>query len=121
MLTLSHYGQIRLTRGDTLVLPIEINQGDNLVPIRYELQEHDEVYFGLMEPNQSWEDAILKRKYTFADTQNNYLAVKLDPEHTMHLLPGLYYYQIKVRIYDYSSGKYIVNTIIPKTHFWLED
>ena len=60
MLALTSIGQIRLTRGDTLTLPIQINQGDNMYPILYELEQKDEVYFALMEPNQPWEQAILK-------------------------------------------------------------
>lgn len=121
MLSLTSIGQIRLTRGDTLNLPVHINQGDSMTYIAYELQPLDEVYFALMEPNQPWEQAILKRKYTLEDLEEGVLSIKFRPSDTMCLLPGLYYYQIKVRIYDYSTGEYIVNTIIPKTHFWIEE
>lgn len=119
MLTLKSTGQIRLTRGDTLVLPLYINQGDNLNPIAYELQVEDEVYFGVMEPNQPWEQALIRKKYTYIDLSDNQLYLKLKPEDTMCLLPGLYYYQIKVRIFN--DGEYIVNTIMPKTQFWVEE
>ena len=121
MLALTSIGQVRLTRGDTLVLPIEINQGDNLNPFRYDLQPLDEVYFALMEPNQPWEQAILKKKYTYIDQVNGVITLKLRHSDTMCLYPGLYYYQIKVRIYDEEAKDYIVNTIIPKTHFWVEE
>ena len=43
MLALTNIGQIRLTRGDSLLLPLVINQGDNMNPIAYELQPNDEV------------------------------------------------------------------------------
>lgn len=121
MLSLSNIGQIRLTRGDSLILPVAINQGDNMNPILYELGEHDEVYFALMEPNQVWEDAIIKQKYTRENMIDNQLYIKLKPKDTMCLIPGLYYYQVKVRIYDYQEEDYLVNTIIPKTHFWIEE
>lgn len=121
MLTLTNIGQVRLTRGDTLVLPIQINQGDNMCPILYELQPRDEVYFALMEPNQPWEQAILKKKYTYEDQVDGEISLKFRPSDTMCLLPGLYYYQIKVRVYDDTCGEYIVNTVIPKTHFWVEE
>lgn len=121
MLSLTPIGQITLSRGDTLHLPIEINQGTALNPIRYDLAEKDEVYFGLMEPNQPWELAILKKKYTLADTYNSQIIIDLKPKDTMCLYPGLYYYQVKVRIYDEANDDFIVNTIIPKTHFWIEE
>ena len=119
MLTLSNIGQIRLTRGDTLTLPLQINQGTNLSPILYELSAQDEVYFGLMEPNQPWEQAILKKKFTSKDQEDGIIPLKLRSSDTMCLLPGLYYYQVKVRIFQ--DGEAIVNTIIPKTHFWIEE
>lgn len=119
MLAVTSIGQVRLSRGDSLILPIEINQGDNLTPISYELQPEDEVYFALMEPNQPWEQAILKKKYTYEDQQDGVISLKFKPSDTMCLYPGLYYYQIKVRIYD--NGEYLVNTIMPKTQFWIEE
>ena len=119
MLCLTSLRQIRLTRGDTLVLPIQINQGDNMCLILYELEPKDELYFALTEPNQPWEQAILKKKFDFNDQKDGVIPLKLNPSDTMCLLPGLYYYQIKVRIYQ--DGEYIVNTIIPKTHFWIEE
>lgn len=121
MLGLTYCGQIRLSRGDTLDLPLEINQGTKLDPIRYELQPNDEVYFALMEPNQPWEFAIIKKKYTDKDFLEGLASLHFEPEDTMCLLPGLYYYQVKVRIYDPSTDRYIVNTIMPKTQFWIEE
>lgn len=122
MLSLSHCGQIRLSRGDTLILPISINQGDTMNPIEYLLGPHDELYFGVMEPNQPWEYAILKKKFTSQDVdEDGRLSIKLKPNDTMCLLPGLYYYQVKVRIYDYDNQEYIVNTIMSKTQFWVEE
>ena len=119
MLVLTNIGQIRLTRGDTLVLPLTINQGDNMNPIAYELQPTDEVYFALMEPNQPWEQAILKKKLDYTNQENGELILKFKPSDTMCLLPGLYYYQVKIRLIQ--DNEYIVNTIIPKTHFWIEE
>ena len=121
MLTMSHCGQVRLSRGDSLILPVEINQGTSLDPIAYELQDKDEVYFGLMEPNQPWEQALLKKRYTNADFIDGRAILKFKPNDTMCLLPGLYYYQIKVRIYDAEADEFLVNTIMPKTQFWIEE
>ena len=90
MLSLSTIGQIRLTRGDSLDLPITINQGTTMEPVRYELDKDDELYFAVMEPNQPWEQAILKKKYTFDDKVDGDICIKLRPHDTMCLLPGIY-------------------------------
>lgn len=121
MFLLGNLGTIRLTRGDNCDIELAINQGTALDPIEYILGEKDEVYFGLMEPNQPFEQAILKRKLTSLNLVDSQLTLHLEPKDTMCLIPGLYYYQIKVRIYDEQSSRYIVNTIIPKTQFWIEE
>ena len=122
MLTLTNIGQIRLTRGDTFLLPVSINQGTNMDYVEYTLEPQDELYFGLMEPNQPWEHAILKKKYTGLDLdENKKISIQFSAQDTMCLLPGLYYYQIKVRIYDEDTNQFTVNTIVPKTHFWIEE
>lgn len=122
MLSLSSCGHIRLSRGDTFSMPIYINQGDNMTKILYSLQAHDELYFALMEPNQPWEQAIVKKKYTCSDNQEDGgVIIALEPKDTMCLFPGLYYYQIKARIFDYENNKYIVNSITPKLQFWIEE
>ena len=120
MLSVTRAGQIRLTRGDTLDIPFELNAGTSMDPIRYQMRASDELYFGLMEPNQPWEFAILKKKYTGVDFIDGVINIHLDPEDSMCLIPGLYYYQMKVRIKK-SDDSYIVNTVIPKTQFYIEE
>ena len=92
MLFINTSPEIHTHRGDTLVIPSTIYSGDNLLRELYTLLEGDEIYFALLEPNQCWENAIVKKK--FVDTN---FKIKLDPKDTMCLLPGLYYYQIKLR------------------------
>ena len=121
MLSLSSCAQVRVSRGDTCDIEVVINQGTAMDPFRYDLQPNDEIYFGLMEPNQPFEYAILKKKLTYDDVIDNQQFIHLEPKDTLCLLPGLYYYQIKVRIYDAVNQRYIVNTIIPKTQFWIEE
>ena len=122
MFSLNDIGQIRLSRGDTLTLPIYINQGTSMDRIIYTLADNDELYFAIMEPNQPWEQAIVKKKYTCKDnTEDSGILLMINPEDTMCLLPGLYYYQIKVRVFDLDRNTYIVNSIIPKTQFWIEE
>ena len=43
--------------------------------------------------------------------ENGDVIVKLDSDDTLRLLPGKYYYEIKLNLYN--NGVYEVNTIIP--------
>ena len=121
MLSVTSVGQIRLSRGDSFQVPFYINQGTGMDPLVYVMIPEVEFYFAVMEPNQPWEQAIIKKRYTVADTENDAVILQLEPQDTMCLLPGLYYYQIKLRIYDHHLQKYVVNTLCPKMQFWIEE
>lgn len=114
---------IELTRGDSARYPLFINMGTDLYPMRYKLGERDELYLGIMEPNQPFECALVKKKYTNADIKldncDNIL-IKIEPEDTVALIPGKYYYQIKLRKYT-EYDDYDVITIIDKTEFWVQE
>jgi len=114
-------GIITLMRGDSFTTPIKINIGTKLNPKYKRLGSNDYLYFGLMEPNQAFEDAVLKKKYDFlsdTDSSGNVL-LKLRPQDTERLLVGQYYYMIKLRSID-EFGQECVKTIVPPTIFWLE-
>ena len=119
---MEHYnGIINLMRGDSYTQPIVINVGSKLTPKIYKLKQADALYFGLMEPNQSFEDAVLKKKYTYlsdTDAEGNIL-LHLDPKDTLNLGVGKYYYMIKLRTID-DFGQESVRTITPPTQFFLE-
>ena len=85
--------EVQLHRGDTFSLDCTIYSGNNLDRKLYKIDEKDEIYFALLEPNQIWEDALVKKKYT----SNFESKIDLLPNDTKCLLPGLYYYQIKLR------------------------
>ena len=122
MFYLSINGAIRLSRGDSLKLPLTIKDGDPLTYCSYELYPDDVVYFAIMEPNQAWENAIVKKVYTYDDlSEDGDVIITLKPTDTMMLLPGLYYYQIKLQLYDPESKTTIVNTLNLKTQFWIEE
>ena len=74
-------GIITLDRGDSFVMPILINEGTKLSPVYRPLRDTESLYLGLMEPNQAFEDAVLKKKFTSAskkDKDGNILLL-LDP------------------------------------------
>ena len=95
--TISNDNIITLSRGDTVNLPLFINEGSDLLPILYELKDNDKLYLGVMEPNQPFERAIIKKVFTNQSKkdQNNLILIKLEHEDTRELIPGKYYYKIK--------------------------
>lgn len=104
---------IFISRGETFSSPVFINKGTREKPIRYNIGANDELYFGIMECNAKFEDAIVKKKYTKNDANENGDAViYLTAEDTENLLPGLYYYSIKLRK-KIGDNEYKVVTVVP--------
>lgn len=110
-------GQITHYRGDTLSVPIKLYEGDRLAPTDYHLTENDTLYLGIMEPNQAFEDAVIKKVYTHEsvkDTQGNIL-LQLKSTDTEYVAPGKYYYTLKLRrVVDDAT---IVETVLKPTIF----
>lgn len=116
MFNISKNGIITLNRGDTVRLPLFINAGTEMNPVRYELQDTDKVYLGVMEPNSPFENAIIKKVYTKEDiNENGDIVVEFKSEDTCNLMPDDYYYEIKLEFTH--SGYYRINTIVPATKF----
>ena len=122
MFDVSQNNLIAVTRGDSFSVPLFINKGTDVKPIRYTIGDKDEIYLAIMEPNQIFEQALIKKVFTNKDL-NKYGDVYIDIDHedTRCLLPGKYFYQIKARLWDYDREKFIVNTIIDKTEFRIEE
>jgi hypothetical protein len=114
-------GIITINRADTFKTTIFVNLGTKLNPVRYILQGNDRLYFGLMEPGQYFEHAILKKVMTPADvdpeTGDVNFSFKMADTEWLH--PGVYYYEIKLLIAseDSDSDDEEVDTIVPKTKF----
>ena len=104
---------VLLNRGDSLELTLALS----IDGISYTMTEGDRLYFGVMRPDQLFEDAFIRKVYT-ADDYNEYgfLVIKLKPEDSLWLLPGVYYYSLKLKKADGS-----VTTILPKTKFVIQD
>lgn len=98
MVNISKDNNISMTRGDSWSVPLFLNKGTALTPLRRILSSRDAVYFAIMEPNQPFENAIVKKKFTNKDVNKNKdVVVKITPEDTSLLRPGKYYYQIKAK------------------------
>lgn len=121
---------IIMNRGDTHEFDLLIVD-ENAADGRYKLVEDDTVYFGIMRPHQPFEDAIVKKKFTVEDTDAaGNLTIVINPEDTLDLLPGTYYYSVKLHLQHENIHPetnevigYIdrVNTVINKTKLFLCD
>ena len=116
---------IKMNRGDTYEFNLTIDDegSDNG---KYLLQGNDAVYFGLMEPNSAFEQSLVKKVYTEEDRdKDGNIFITIEPEDTEHLLPGVYYYSVKLEV-DHENGEtcesiHKVITVINKTKFIILD
>jgi len=120
MFNMSKNGIITMTRGDSVNFPIFINANDKTDPVRYDLQDFDKVYFGVMEPNAPFEKSIIRKIYTKDDVnEKGDVVVKLGLNDTQYLIPGTYYYEIKLNKIETAdlNDEGTINTIRPRTKF----
>ena len=121
MFNIAFNGIITVTRGDSFSFPLRINFGTSLEPAGYGMSKNDKVYLAIMEPNQSFESALIKKVYTYEDIDSDgNILVKFKPKDTQCVLPGKYYYQIKLqRFHSDDLDDYDVDTVIDKTLFYI--
>jgi hypothetical protein len=120
---------IKLNRGDSYEFTIIVPSKEDS-SINYILEEtKDVVYFALMFPNQRFEDALLLHGYTLEDQdeETGKITIKLSPNDTRSLAPGVYYYTIKLQrggsinfINDMDEPDE-VRTIVERTKFILNE
>lgn len=121
---------IVMNRGDTKTFDLFIANNE-LSEIQYVLTGDDAVYFGIMDPHQPFERALVRKKYTKNDLDaNGNLIIIIQPEDTLDLIPGKYYYAIKLHMCHpelsqdgHETGNFIdrVLTLVNKTKFILCD
>lgn len=111
---------IRISRGDSFEAPLFINNGDCLNPERHIIEDDEKVYFGVREPNKFWEQSILKQIYTSKSekTEDGDIIIKINPNETEYLIPGTYYYEIKLVKYENDEVEK-VRTVVPLTLFYI--
>jgi len=130
MLTISNNNIIRVTRGDSFTLSFTVHDLVNDVNVNDDVLLHsgDSLYFGLMEPNMPFEHALIRKKIT-AEEDMREVTIEFKPEDTECLLPGLYYYSVKIgRDFvdddpsdDTPPRPTHVSTLIKKTKFYIID
>ena len=112
---------ITVNRGDSFELPITLNVGSSICREKYDLHPQDVIYLGVMEPNQPFEVALIRKKFTYGDfvSKNKQVVFRFWPEDTVQVLPGKYYYQVKLQTVDEETGKFDVETIVNKSLFYI--
>ena len=116
MFCMNKVNNFYLSRGDTFKFPIIINKSPTKLEFdKYELSENDIIYGAIIEPNQAFEDALIRKVITIEsekDENNNPLFV-LDSDDTEYLLTGKYYITFKLKHNDE------ITTILPMKEFWI--
>ena len=121
MFNITYNGIVTVNRGDSFEIPILINFGTNLEPLLYKVTPNDILYMGIMEPNQPFEAALIRKKCTIEDVDGSGNVVfKFRPQDTQCVLPGKYYYQVKLQRFNSNTpDDYTVDTVIPKKQFFI--
>lgn len=105
-------------RGDTFILPIAINCNNKLEPEIYKLSEDDNLYIGIREFNQPFEDSIIKKKLTSDNSlEDGSLNFILESSDTEYLRTGKYFIEMKLE--QNIGERIIVTTVLPSTEFFL--
>ena len=122
MFHISSNGIVTVNRGDSFEFPITLNIGSSIDRTDYVLGQTDVLYLGIMEPNQPFETALIRKKFTHADLDSdNNIIIRFWPEDTVCVLPGKYYYQVKLQTIDEQTGRKDVETVIDKTLFYIQE
>lgn len=118
MTSISNNFIITMNSGDYFDYPLFINAGNEMMPLRYVLEDDDKVYFSIVEPNQSFEFGIVRKLFT-KENLNRFgdVEVILNSSDTYNLLPGTYYYEIKLSIV--RDNKEYLETIVPRRKLYI--
>lgn len=121
MFNIAYNGVITVNRGDSFSLPMMLNYGTTLEPLKYQLSHKSIVYFAVMEPNQPFETALIRKKYTSDDVdKDGNVVIRFRPQDTQCILPGKYYYQVKLQRFNSDNPEdYEVDTVVDKTLFYI--
>lgn len=119
---------IKINRGDSFEL--EVTLPEDLTKNKKRFLDPDEaVYFALLYPHQPFEKALLIKGYTSEDqnTETGKILIKITPNDTKFLTPGIYYYTVKFQrggSLDLSNSyeePEEVRTIIDRTKFIINE
>ena len=111
---------IKINRGDSYEFTITIPEMSG----PYMLTEKDVVYFAIMYPHQPFEKSFIVKGYTLDEQEDSGdLVIRIEPNDTRRLAPGVYYYTVKLQrggtldVIDDFDEPDEVRTIIDRTKF----
>ena len=119
---------IKINRGDSFDFSFKVTDKYDSSKT-YLLTSKDAVYFALLYPHQRFEDAIMIKGYTLEDqdVSTGEISVKITPNDTRSLTPGVYYYTVKLQrggtletINDFDEPDE-VRTLIDRTKFIINE
>ena len=118
---------IKINRGDSFEFPMIITKKNSTEP--YFLTINDALYFAILNPHQRFEDAIILQGYTKEEQnlETGEIIIKLTPQDTRCLTPGVYYYCVKLQIGGSLNDLGVreepdeVRTIVERTKFIIHD
>ena len=120
---------IKINRGDSYEFDITIPKREN-PDENYILEEdQDVVYFAILKPHQAFECAEQIKGYTAEDQNKDTgkIIIKIEPNDTRLLMPGIYYYTVKLQrggtldIIDDLDEPIEVRTLIERTKFIINE
>ena len=119
---------IKINRGDSFEFTIPIFDSNDYTK-KHLLTANEVVYFALLYPNSSFEDAFLMRGFDSQDQNiaDGSIKIKITPNDTRSLKSGVYYYTVKLQrggtpgvINDLDEPEE-VRTIIERTKFIINE
>lgn len=118
---------IKINRGDSFEFTITINEKYD-IDKKHLLTANEAVYFALIHPNKRFEDAVILQGYDHTDQDDKgNITVKITPNATRMLTPGIYYYTVKLQrggtldvIGDFDNPDE-VRTLIERTKFIINE
>lgn len=112
---------ISMVRGDSFSNTFDLNKYLDSHILEQLSLNGGTLYFGLMYPNSHFEDSIIIKEYILEESSEDYeVTILLSPDDTELLIPGTYYYTLKLEIQDGSEPSQVY-TLIPKTKFLIID
>ena len=104
--------------GDTFCYPLFVNLGTKSDRKQYILKENDKVYFSLMRPHDDFECGLVRKIFDVSNLdEDGNVVISISPEDLEWLQPDVYYYEIKLGIYNGVNIEPTVCTILPRQKF----
>lgn len=114
-------GIISTARGDTCRIDINVCCGELVGAYHmFEVGDGDSLYFGVMAPHEPFERSLIKKTFHKGDLKDGILTITLAPEDTEDLIPGTYYYSLKLR--KRAQGKPDeIYTVLERTKLFISE